>query len=189
MKNLKIESGRSMVEMLGVLAIIGVLSVGGVAGYKTAMQSHIANEINNNLKVAMVEYGSMECGTEKNIKFSDTMTASIRKGCGEGFNYNENCQNVVVLKVKTDYLDKSSLIKISQNMYDLKNPYDNEGNKEEYLFNSSISGKKSLWCYSGSIDSCKKDGHYGSDYNGETIDQGVEANSQGIISIEISNCS
>ena len=28
----KNESGRSMVEMLGVLAIIGVLSVGGIAG-------------------------------------------------------------------------------------------------------------------------------------------------------------
>ena len=27
------ESGRSMVEMLGVLAIIGVLSIGGIAGY------------------------------------------------------------------------------------------------------------------------------------------------------------
>ena len=30
----KLESGRSMVEMLGVLAIIGVLSIGGIAGYK-----------------------------------------------------------------------------------------------------------------------------------------------------------
>ena len=31
------EKGRSMVEMLGVLAIIGVLSVGGIAGYSKAM--------------------------------------------------------------------------------------------------------------------------------------------------------
>ena len=31
------ESGRSMIEMLGVLAIIGVLSVGGIAGYSQAM--------------------------------------------------------------------------------------------------------------------------------------------------------
>ena len=28
--------GRSMVEMLGVLAILGVLSVGGIAGYSKA---------------------------------------------------------------------------------------------------------------------------------------------------------
>ena len=31
------QKGRSMVEMLGVLAIIGVLSIGGIAGYSRAM--------------------------------------------------------------------------------------------------------------------------------------------------------
>jgi Tfp pilus assembly protein PilE len=31
------ETGRSMIEMLGVLAIVGVLSVGGIAGYSKAM--------------------------------------------------------------------------------------------------------------------------------------------------------
>ncbi len=39
------ENGRSMVEMLGVLAVIGVLSIGGIAGYRTAMDMHAANEI------------------------------------------------------------------------------------------------------------------------------------------------
>lgn len=39
------ESGRSMVEMLGVLAIIGVLSIGGIAGYTMAMNRYRANEI------------------------------------------------------------------------------------------------------------------------------------------------
>jgi len=39
----KNESGRSMVEMLGVLAIIGVLSVGGIAGYKYAMRQIAKN--------------------------------------------------------------------------------------------------------------------------------------------------
>ena len=43
----KNESGRSMVEMLGVLAIIGVLSVGGIAGYKMAMEKNKANEFLN----------------------------------------------------------------------------------------------------------------------------------------------
>lgn len=41
----KIESGRSMIEMLGVLAIIGVLSIGGLAGYTMAMNRYRANEI------------------------------------------------------------------------------------------------------------------------------------------------
>ena len=38
------ESGRSMIEMLGVLAIIGVLSVGGIAGYSKAMAKHKINK-------------------------------------------------------------------------------------------------------------------------------------------------
>lgn len=38
------QSGRSMVEMLGVLAIIGVLSVGGIAGYAKAMQKYKLNK-------------------------------------------------------------------------------------------------------------------------------------------------
>ena len=39
------ERGRSMVEILGVLAIIGVLSIGGIQGYKYAMDKHRANDI------------------------------------------------------------------------------------------------------------------------------------------------
>ena len=37
------EFGRSMVEMLGVLAIIGVLSAGALAGYSKAMAKHKIN--------------------------------------------------------------------------------------------------------------------------------------------------
>ena len=39
------ESGRSMIEMLGVLAIIGVLSVGGIAGYSKAMNKFKTNKV------------------------------------------------------------------------------------------------------------------------------------------------
>lgn len=39
------ESGRSMIEMLGVLAIIGVLSVGGIAGYTKAMNKYRTNKV------------------------------------------------------------------------------------------------------------------------------------------------
>ena len=38
------EFGRSMVEMLGVLAIIGVLSVGAIAGYSKAMLKYKLNK-------------------------------------------------------------------------------------------------------------------------------------------------
>ena len=39
--------GRSMIEMLGVLAIIGVLSIGGIAGYTKAMEKIHVNKIVN----------------------------------------------------------------------------------------------------------------------------------------------
>ena len=38
------QSGRSMIEMLGVLAIVGVLSVGGIAGYSKAMEKFKINK-------------------------------------------------------------------------------------------------------------------------------------------------
>ena len=40
-----LELGRSMVEMLGVLAIIGLLSIIGIQGYKKAMNRAKANEL------------------------------------------------------------------------------------------------------------------------------------------------
>lgn len=54
------QSGRSMVEMLGVLAIIGVLSIGALAGYSKAMMKYKLNKqaeamnmlLNNTLQTA-----------------------------------------------------------------------------------------------------------------------------------------
>ena len=47
--DLKAQTGRSMIEMLGVLAIIGVLSVGGIAGYSKAMERYRVNETINHI--------------------------------------------------------------------------------------------------------------------------------------------
>ena len=44
------ERGRSMVEMLGVLAVMGVLSIGGVAGYRYAIDKMNANDIINEVR-------------------------------------------------------------------------------------------------------------------------------------------
>ena len=43
-ENDSVYSGRSMVEMLGVLAIVGVLSVGAIAGYSKAMSKYKLNK-------------------------------------------------------------------------------------------------------------------------------------------------
>ena len=50
----KQEQGRSMVEMLGVLAVVGVLSAGGIAGYTYAMDRHHANEIINGVSMMAI---------------------------------------------------------------------------------------------------------------------------------------
>ena len=68
---MKNESGRSMVEMLGVLAIIGVLSIGGIAGYTMAMNRYRANEIIDTAsKVAIV---AMTANAGAGIKTGETI--------------------------------------------------------------------------------------------------------------------
>ena len=45
--------GRSMIEMLGVLAIIGVLSIGSIAGYTKAMEKYNINKLKDQFAVIM----------------------------------------------------------------------------------------------------------------------------------------
>ena len=56
--------GRSMVEMLGVLAIIGVLSVGAIAGYSKAMMKYKLNkqteQIGSILDYATLHYEDLD---------------------------------------------------------------------------------------------------------------------------------
>ena len=55
MRNNKNESGRSMTEMLGTLAIIGVLSIGGIAGYSYGMDKYRANQTINDIMLMAVD--------------------------------------------------------------------------------------------------------------------------------------
>ena len=48
--------GRSMIEMLGVLAIIGVLSVGGLAAYSKAMRKITINETEEYINRIKMEF-------------------------------------------------------------------------------------------------------------------------------------
>ena len=49
------QSGRSMVEMLGTLAIIGVLSVGGIMGYSYGMDKYRANRTMNDVRLRAMD--------------------------------------------------------------------------------------------------------------------------------------
>ena len=68
MKQIKQETGRSMVEMLGVLAVIGVLSVGGISGYTLAMNKHRANNVAADLmKRAVVVSAQRQLGQDASL--------------------------------------------------------------------------------------------------------------------------
>ena len=72
MKNKLNETGRSMVEMLGVLAVIGVLSVGGIMGYKYGMMKYRVNETVNELNMMANTYGiQMQQMTEEQTMPTD----------------------------------------------------------------------------------------------------------------------
>ena len=65
-------AGRSMIEMLGVLAIIGVLTVGGIAGYSKAMEKFKMNQLieeHRNVVFTLLEY-------QKDIRESVDMTGA-----------------------------------------------------------------------------------------------------------------
>ena len=68
--NFKSQSGRSMVEMLGVLAIIGVLSVGGIAGYSVAMRKYRANVLLNQASIIAADIAGQIAGGSTDFDLS-----------------------------------------------------------------------------------------------------------------------
>lgn len=67
------ESGRSMIEMLGVLAIIGVLSVGGIAGYSKAMGKHRVNKSIDQITQIVSATRSLFYGRKSYAELSDDL--------------------------------------------------------------------------------------------------------------------
>ena len=75
------QCGRSMIEMLGVLAIIGVLSVGGIAGYSKAMMKY---RINKTIEQITLIAGNVRTffapqGNYDGLNSTDTGKAIIKK--------------------------------------------------------------------------------------------------------------
>ncbi len=90
------QTGRSMVEMLGVLAIIGVLSVGAIAGYSKAMKKHKLNIQAQGLSLLLqnsINFTStfkMEEGANINI----SAYLNKLKVIPDGFKYDENNESI-----------------------------------------------------------------------------------------------
>ena len=89
------QSGRSMIEMLGVLAIIGVLSIGSIAGYSRAMFKYQLNKHAEDFNLLLQntisfipnlqrEYGNGNDGINLSSLFADTSLLP------DSMHYNEN---------------------------------------------------------------------------------------------------
>lgn len=63
----KSQFGRSMIEMLGVLAVIGVLSVGGLVGYSKAMRKITINETEEYINRIKMEFTNRKVITGRMI--------------------------------------------------------------------------------------------------------------------------
>ena len=70
-----IQQGRSMVEMIGVLAIIGVLSVGAISGYASAMNKHKLNKLTQQYNTLIAAVGKYH-GSLNNFKETDVKTGN-----------------------------------------------------------------------------------------------------------------
>ena len=69
---LSTDTGRSMVEMLGTLAIVGVLSIAGIAGYRYAMDKYRANETIDELNKRAFVYATQVLNNE--IRSGETLS-------------------------------------------------------------------------------------------------------------------
>jgi len=71
------EQGRSMIEMLGVLAIVGVLSVGGIAGYSKAMNKFKANKFIDQVNTISTNVRTMYATQRGYKNLNNTTAASL----------------------------------------------------------------------------------------------------------------
>ena len=71
------EAGRSMIEMLGVLAIIGVLSVGGIAGYSKAMNKFKTNKVADNVSMLVANIKTLYAQQNTYAGLSNTTAISM----------------------------------------------------------------------------------------------------------------
>ena len=98
------QSGRSMIEMLGVLAIIGVLSVGGIAGYSKAMQKY---RINKTIEQITLIAGNVRTffASQKNyegVYCATNLDGSCNVAGCNGFGGNKGCPIIKKAKILPD---------------------------------------------------------------------------------------
>lgn len=71
------ENGRSMIEMLGVLAIIGVLTVGGILGYTKAMAKYRSNKVTDQITLFITNVRTMYAQQQTYVNLNNAMAIDL----------------------------------------------------------------------------------------------------------------
>ena len=97
-------TGRSMVEMLGVLAIIGVLSVGAISGYSKAMMKYKLNKQSESFNLLLNSAIQLQPDLERSVKTGSSFGAEFFYKLGlvpSGMTYKSG----VIYDVFNNYID------------------------------------------------------------------------------------
>lgn len=92
------QSGRSMVEMLSVLAVIGVLSIGSIQGYTYAMNKYRANTTTNDINLRAVDL-VIQASQNHNLSLAEWQSVNTIYPFGEPM-YTED--NLIALDVGSE---------------------------------------------------------------------------------------
>jgi hypothetical protein len=97
----KTQSGRSMIEMLGVLAIVGVLSVGALAGYSMAMAKYKVNKATDEIIMYIREVQDLasDAGNYKSMMDAGNINSLLKQADimpDDGLNILEGRMDIVV---------------------------------------------------------------------------------------------
>ena len=160
------QEGRSMVEMLGVLAIVGVLSIGGIAGYRMAMNRYQANQIANEINLMRTdakmkvargvdelllgepydgEGGHLNFGSNYGVKVAYPVIISDEEGGEEGYSFTLSGISAGVCKPLTTLLwsmNDTASLKVNEDYYDeaAGNECGQDENKIEVAFSTKDIG-------------------------------------------------
>ena len=104
------ESGRTMVEMLAVLAIAGILTVGGMAGYRTAMRRFRANNVLE--LISMASFEAQKINKPVHLDDLDDVSESTVK-CIQDLTAYSGGQVVIVFKNEDACAEDPNLMKAS----------------------------------------------------------------------------
>ena len=173
-------SGRSMIEMLGVLAIIGVLSVGGIAGYSKAMEKWKINktieqveEITQNILTLYANQKTFDFSMGDDLNLDDLKTlgiipANLKQGRNDSMFINPLGGSSYIFgdpdffEIRVTGISKEACVALSTHNWNFSSPYffgivaeNMDGPVESYYCIDEIDSLDGRWSGDGGFMACK----------------------------------